>query len=177
MWKSLLTWFPGAVAALAWVTLNGLVQPWFSHAGVLLYTDAALLLVPARYLPAKAAVCVAGFGALCADAFRDSPFGLSASLLLPVLLVLVPSQRKTRRWHDRSWVMLITGINTLAWIALAWTWTLDSVAADIQASLLGTAAGAVASAAFLFLLGPWFMALQTALFARLGMNIKAMEPQ
>ena len=56
MWKSLLTWFPGAVAALAWVTLNGLVQPWFSHAGVLLYTDAALLLVPARYLPAKAAV-------------------------------------------------------------------------------------------------------------------------
>jgi hypothetical protein len=176
MWKPLLTWLPGGAAALGWVTLNGLIQPWLSHAGVQLYTDAALLLIPARYFPVWPAVCVTGFGTLCADAFRDSPFGLSASLLLPVLLALAPVQRTTRRWDNRRWTLLAIGINTLAWLALAWMWTLDAMAADIQAALLGTAAGAAASAAFIFLAAPWFMSLQIALFEKFGMNLKAAPP-
>jgi hypothetical protein len=169
-------WIPAAVSALLWVVLAGLVQPWVSRTGILLYTDAALLLVPARYLPRRAAVLAVLFGALCADALRASTptFGLSASLLLPVLLLLHPFQQQLREWSRLGWLACIVGINAVLWTVHSLVWTFNMPAkpsADVLWS--ATLAGAVASSVFIFLFGFWFISFQISLFAWLGTDLQA----
>jgi hypothetical protein len=176
------------LCALLWVALTGLAQPWFSEHAVLLYTDGALLLVAARYFPVGPALFVTGVGALCADALREGPFGLSATLLLPAALVLVAFRPSLHLKGDGWWLGAVTLVNTLAYAVSALVWTLmqttrharqvlpwqDTEWGDVLAGFL---AGALASSAFVVLFGFWFAALQRSLFLLWGRDLHDRTPQ
>ena len=113
--RAALKWLPCIATALLWVRLGALVQVWSSQAGLLLYTDAALLLFAARFMPRLPGVVLLLLGTLFADVSRAGGlFGLSASLLLPVLLLLLSRQEKLGKWPWLHWLLLIVGINTAA---------------------------------------------------------------
>jgi hypothetical protein len=183
--RTAVKWLPCAAAALLWVFLTGLVQPYLSRFGILLHTDAALLLAPARHFPRRPAAVIVLLGALAADTFRACPFGLSASLLLPLLFVLLLFQEKLRALSDSLWLALVAGLNTLLYGLCAFFWTtfptrtepsplsplaLDWVPARMDAIMTGFVAGASVSALYIFLLGLWFLSLQRTLLAWSGVN-------
>jgi hypothetical protein len=184
--NSLHKWLPAFACALVWAGVNGLLQPWLSRAGVLLFTDAALLLVPARFFPRLPAVLTVLFGALAADAFRPGPFGLSATLLLPVLLLALPFQKafRTKDWGEGVWLAAAAAVNsaTLAVASAVWTLRMRPAAAEFPAlewqdaplasSLEGLVLSASASAGFILLFGRWFTALQLAALRLAGNDVR-----
>jgi hypothetical protein len=185
--RSLWKWFPAVVAALLWSGLSALLQPWASRVGILLYADTALLLLSARYFPRGAAVATVLIGSLFADALRPGPFGLSATLLLPVLLVLLPFQKSLRAWGDGVWLAGTVVLNTMFLFVSSFVW-LSRMRAEVPVfsalewadkpfwpSLQGMIVSASASALLLFFFAPWFASLQTALLALAGNDIHATE--
>jgi len=173
---SALRWLPAPAAALLWVWLAGLVQPLLSPSGALLWTDAALLLAPARFFPRTPAVLTVLVAGLFADATRGGPFGLSASVLLPVLLVLLRLRPRMANWDAAAWTGLAAAINSALLLVCSAVWTLD-LARDRAAAagelpwtggaaggiLLGALCSIVASSCFILVFGRWFMAFQVAL--------------
>ena len=181
--RAVLRWLPGVLCAVIWVLLTGIVQPLFSQIGVLLYTDAALLLVPARFFPHGPAIAIVATGTLCADAFREGPFGLSATFLLPLLLVLVAFRSSLRLRPDGWWLTITAALNTLVFAACTTIWTLMQSArhnsqplpwqdATFGDAFVGILSGAVVSSAVVVLVGPWFSSLQLSLFALLGRDLR-----
>lgn len=171
--RAALKWLPCIATALLWVRLGALVQVWSSQAGLLLYTDAALLLFAARFMPRLPGVVLLLLGTLFADVSRAGGlFGLSASLLLPVLLLLLSRQEKLGKWPWLHWLLLIVGINTAACAIsmVVWTCRLPVVsfaqpawpAIQVGVMLRAFACGILASSLFILLLGRWFEALQYA---------------
>jgi hypothetical protein len=180
---NLLRWPAALLCALLWVFANSLAQPLFSQWNVLLFTDAALLLVPARYFPPGPAIWVVSGGTLFADALREGPFGLSATFLLPVLLLMITFRSNLRLRSDGWWLTAITILNSLTYIASATVWTFLQTSRHNQqplpwenipldAAATGILAGAIASSALIFLLGLWFAALQVSMLALLGYDVK-----
>lgn len=167
-----LKWLPAFPAALLWVLLNSLAQPLSSRFGILLYTDAALLLVPARFFPLRLAIPVVLFGTFCADALRTGPFGFSATVLLPVLLALYGFQEKLRTLSSLEWLAVISAVNILTWGAFAWTYTFYVAAPmPVLDILQGVFAGMLVSSAFIILFGFWFESFQISLFALFGKDL------
>ncbi|MDR1818336.1 MAG: hypothetical protein LBR07_09275 [Puniceicoccales bacterium] len=191
---SALRWLPALFCALLWAWLPELVRPAFSAAGLALWTDAGLLLLPALSFPARPACAVVLAGALCADAARGGPFGLSASVLLPVLLVLIHFRPVILRWSAVAWLGFITCLNTVLALVTAALWTADIALTRHAATgiawfgggdatdgailewtplaggalLLSAVAGAVASSLLVLALGHWFIAFQVALAKMTG---------
>ncbi|MDR1498594.1 MAG: hypothetical protein LBS59_09410 [Puniceicoccales bacterium] len=183
--RAAVKWLPCAAAALLWVFLNGLIQPFLSRSGILLYTDAALLLAPARLFPRRPAVIIVLFAVLAADTFRASPFGLSASLLLPLLLLLLHFQEKINALVPVKWIALIACLNTFLYALCAVFWTifpdrprqssafaLEWVPPRLDALFESFAIGATSSALLILLLGYWFLSLQRSLLAWSGAGEK-----
>ena len=183
LWK----WFPAVAAALFWAGTCALLQRWASCAGILLYADTALLLLPVRYFPRGAAVATVLIGTLAADALRPGPFGLSATLLLPVLLVLLPFQKSLRFWADGAWFAAVTIMNTMLFFVSSVVWTFRMRAGTLVfpalewadkpfcPSLQGAVISASASAVLILFFGSWFVSLQPSLLLFAGNDIHASE--
>jgi hypothetical protein len=149
----------------------------------LLYADVALLLLPVRYFPRGAAVATVLVGALFADALRPGPFGLSASLLLIALFVLLPFQKSLRFWGDGVWLAGAAVLNTGLLLVSSVVWALRMRAGAVVTPALewadkpfwptfqGAVVSASASAVLILVFGPWFVSLQTALLAFVGNDI------
>lgn len=111
--KEALRWLPGILSGLLWVSLPALVQPWLSQFGIFLYADPLLIFLPALLFPPRPAILTVLLCTLWADAARPTPFGLSASLLLPSLLILQIFQEKILRWTHTAWASFAIGISAL----------------------------------------------------------------
>jgi hypothetical protein len=165
------------------VALTGLLQSWASRGGILLFADTALLLAPARFFPRAPAVATVLVGALAADALRPGPYGLSATLLLPVLLLILPFQKSLRAWEEGFWIagavvvnVLLCCLSVVVWVArmrpeARTSPALEWVGPVFQPSLQCLVFSASASSLLLLLLGGWFSSLQTSLLLWAGNDV------
>ncbi|MDR2982979.1 MAG: hypothetical protein LBV12_12120 [Puniceicoccales bacterium] len=160
-----LRWLPGIICGIIWVLLNSLVQPWLSSLGILLYTDALFVIIPTLFMPMRPAFITVLLCTFFADALRASPFGLSASILLPALVFLHFFQNKVYLWPRWTWVALAAGINVVAWAVFASVlfWT-SSPALSVAVTIKAAVCGGGASTVFILALGFWFFAFQLSAF-------------
>ena len=172
--KEVLRWFPGILSGLVWVTLPDLVQPWLSQFGLFLYVDPILLLVPVLLFPLRPAVITILLCSLWADAGRAVPFGLSASLLLPALIIAHLFQDKILRWKKHYWFVLALGLNTaLTFCFVGICAALATPKAAFNLHLENILLSLLISFGWCAVLSPWFFSFQLSFFNLARKNLLA----
>ncbi len=171
--KNFLQQTPAFLASIAWVFVLNLLQPLFAQCGIFVYADAVFLFIPALFMSTRAAFATVVLCTLFADATRPSPFGLSATLLLPALPILIAVKRELRRWPRLTWTGIALLVNTLACLALAGIFSQTAAAPPPEAALAATIAGTTASALLIAVFANWFWEFQLSLSAAAGRDLLA----
>ncbi len=170
--KEALRWLPGILSGLLWVSLPALIQPWLSRFGIFLYVDPLLLFLPALLFPPRPAIVTVLLCTVWADAARPAPFGLSASLLLPALLILQLFQEKFLRWPRTTWFSFALSLSALLILlycllcaafspgTIPWTLHLENILCTLLVSL-----------AWIAMLGMWYFSFQLSCFLLVRKNL------